>query len=86
MDFKLNNLDYIKIVEHCKTPMTFYEAIDYGIRKGLYVPTKKECEALGIFSFVWTSTIETPNTAYVNKINEAQPMTQKRLVILIEAL
>ncbi len=76
----------IKVAEYCLTPMTWMEAIDYGCSKGLYVPNKRECEELGIFSFVWTSTALNYKEAYVNKIHTPQPMNQKRLVILIELI
>jgi len=72
------------IAEYCFEPMTFHEAIDYGLSKGLYVPNRRECKEMRIFSFVWTSTIDNHLEAYVNRIHEPQPMEQKRLVIFIK--
>lgn len=63
--------------------MKWIKAINYAADRDCFIPTYEEAEEL-INEECWTCTSSEPMFAYVNQIEEPQPVEKSYKVILIE--
>tara|TARA_R110000851_G_scaffold19014_2_gene59081 strand:- start:184 stop:486 length:303 start_codon:yes stop_codon:yes gene_type:complete len=72
-------------LEYTYKTMTWDQAIDYSIQKGMYIPNKRQCEELKLFG-CWTSTTDEKNytKAYVGCCSISLKQDRHRVIMISE--